>query len=157
MTAVYRKTPAGLDALRQRSHGLSLRERSVLILVNGELAAAELQARLGQDPAPMLAALRGHGLIEPVAGTAATVDVPIEPPATAPAPSDHAALAARALRVLTPLFGPGAAEIVAGLAQARDAAELRRALAQLEQKLAIYRGARDAAALVRRIATPEGG
>lgn len=53
------------------------------------------------------------------------------------------------------MFGPGVADVVAGLAQARDAAGQRRALAEIERKLAIYRGARDAAALVRRIVGSE--
>ena len=46
--AVYRKTPAGLEALARRDPTLTLRLRSVLILLDGKRGLEEVWRRAGK-------------------------------------------------------------------------------------------------------------
>jgi hypothetical protein len=71
--AVYRKTARGLEAIASRSHGLTPRQRSVLIMMDGKRTVEDL-AKLGAvqgDPALLLAELETGGFAELVGGVAA--------------------------------------------------------------------------------------
>jgi hypothetical protein len=65
-SATYHKSAKGAEAVATRDRGLSPRQRSMLILVNGRRSFAEL-ARLAQvlgDPEQLLLQLEQQGLIE---------------------------------------------------------------------------------------------
>lgn len=108
---IYRKTAAGAEEVRLRQAGLDPRTRSLLILVNGELAASVLAQRLGDDTRVRLTRLQALGLIETPPAVVAAVDsahVGSDPPAmrpSAPAPTRSGvalaqAAAAAAARVI---------------------------------------------------------
>jgi hypothetical protein len=98
-TTVLVKTDAGREALAKRSHGLTPRQRALLISINGELDIAQLRTRFaGGAPEEMDAALEKFldaGLIEAVGETgpvAAAGEVPAA--AAAARGTDRAASAA---------------------------------------------------------------
>lgn len=66
-------------------------------------------------------------------------------------PDEHRALMARACAAFEPLFGPGTGERLAPLAAAAEPAPLRRALDDLRDAVAIYRGRRAATELLLRV------
>lgn len=71
--AVYRKTARGMEAIASRLHGLTPRQRSVLIMMDGKRTVEDL-TKLGAmqgDPALLLAELESGGFAEPVGGKAA--------------------------------------------------------------------------------------
>ena len=157
---IFRKTPQGHEELRTRKAGLTLRERSVLILVNGQLGVDVLAARLGGDPQAVLRTLEHRGLIEAIVPPAPPAPPPMAPepvpapPVAAPALAPDDALAAakrRALAVLGEVYGPGAATMVGDLLAARNAKEFSRAMKLLEETLVMYQGRRHATELVERI------
>lgn len=73
---IFRKTALGVEEVRSRSAGLGARERSVLILVNGELASSQLASKLGGDIHAALESLLQHRMIEAVAPPAPKVQPP---------------------------------------------------------------------------------
>lgn len=66
-------------------------------------------------------------------------------------PDEHRALMARAWVAFEPLFGPGTGERLSPLAAATEPAPLRRALDDLRDAVAIYRGRRAATELLLRV------
>jgi len=66
-------------------------------------------------------------------------------------PDEHRALMVRALAAFEPLFGPGTGERLAPLAAATEPAPLRRALDELRDAVAIYRGRRAATELLQQV------
>lgn len=52
--ACYAKTPAGVDAVKNRSHGLGPRVRQLLIMIDGKRDLAALQAIFAADVLPGL-------------------------------------------------------------------------------------------------------
>lgn len=62
----FSKTAKGREEMHERSHGLALRLRTALILVDGKTPWATLRpmlARIG-DPEALIQALRDEGMIE---------------------------------------------------------------------------------------------
>ncbi len=156
---IYRKTPAGVAALRERRAGLDARARTLLILCNGLLGEQALAEQMRQPVAALLVQLCQQGLLEPVLESRALPASPRPAPAPAPPPApqpglpheQHQAVMQRAWRALEPLFGPGTDERLLPLQQATTPAQLRAALDGLRDALAIYRGRRNAAELMARI------
>jgi hypothetical protein len=158
---LYRKTAAGQAEVRERRLGLDARARTLLILCNGRLDAAALAAQTRLPAQALLQLLCELGLLEPVPGAAvAPVKAPPAPavapapPAPPPAPNlalQLPAIVQRGWLLLEPLFGPGTRERLAPLQRATDATQLRKALDDLRDTMAIYQGRKSAAALVQRI------
>lgn len=165
---VFRKTEAGHAEIRNRALGLDARTRGLLILINGELTAGELAARVGFDPGVTLVHFVGAGLIERVASAAPRLrppppppPAPSRPPAASPAapappaelmPSDAAAAWRRALIELSPHYGPDAELVAAPLRSAATPAQFAAALAEVRDKLSVFLGRKGAEQLARRIA-----
>lgn len=164
---VFRKTEAGHAEIRNRALGLDARTRGLLILINGELTAGELAARVGFDPAETLVRFVGAGLIERVASAAPRLrpppppPAPSRPPAASPAapappaelvPADAAAAWRRALIELAPHYGPDAELVAAPLRNAATPQQFAAALAEVRDKLSVFLGRKGAEQLARRIA-----
>lgn len=153
---IFRKTPDGQEELRTRKAGLSPRERSVLILVNGELGVDALTAQLGGDVWAALHTLEDRQLVVGVGPRPPSTPAPSpSSPAPVAAPAPDEALAApkrRALAVLGEVYGPEAGSMVSDLLAARNPKELSRALKLLEETLVMYQGRRHASELMERIA-----
>ena len=149
MAPLYRKTASGQAEVGARRITLERRARSLLILCNGKLDEAALAQQLGAPVTEALESLCGLGLLEAVPGSA-----PAAPPPP-PAPTEESerlkAIARRGGLELGPLFGPGAEERMAPLLKARDLRQMRRALDDLRDTLAIYRGRKAAQELIQRI------
>lgn len=174
----YQKTALGWQELQQRTLKLGPPARALLILCNGRVSRAELQAQLGAAADDLLNGLLDdlvqRGLVDvvpvapvarrlaeppplpvPTADVAPDVETRAEPapePTPPPAPLvDLRAAGQRALAVTQPLYGPGGGRYTQALLQARDSASFEQALAALHDNLAVYQGRKAAAALVRRI------
>ncbi|MDE2604339.1 MAG: hypothetical protein KGL68_00280 [Burkholderiales bacterium] len=156
---LFRKTALGVEEVRGRKAGLGMRERSVLILVNGVIPSAQLAERLGGDVQPALDLLLRQGMIEPAAPPPPS-PAPLPPPPAAPlpppaAPIPHdgllAAVKQRAVAVLGEVYGPDAGAMAQDLLRAADVRALKSALVQLEETLVMYQGKRHAHDLMRRI------
>ncbi|MDB5753183.1 MAG: hypothetical protein JWP65_3604, partial [Ramlibacter sp.] len=77
-TAMYHKSARGAEAIATRNAALNLKQRSMLILINGRRPFAEL-AHLGQglgDPEVLITHLAEQGLIE---AASAHSSAPTEP------------------------------------------------------------------------------
>lgn len=124
-TAVYRKSIAGQEALARRDPALTMRHRSLLIMVDGKRSAEELgrlTAGAGEFES-LMDALSDLGMIEPVAVTpsapapaTAPSPAPAVPGAQASAPAAVPALTLSqaqrvAVRRLTDLLGPSAEDL----------------------------------------------
>lgn len=124
-TAVYRKSIAGQEALARRDPALTMRHRSLLIMVDGKRSAEELgrlAAGAGEFES-LMNALSDLGMIEPVAvnpsapaPATAPSPAPAVPGAQASAPATVPALTLSqaqrvAVRRLTDLLGPSAEDL----------------------------------------------
>lgn len=157
---VYIKTPKGLEEMITRRHGLGLKERKVLILVDGKRDAAAL-SRLFDDAPQRLDSLAANGFIapltQPVAEPAAIAAPETAPPAQRASPrTEHERFdLARnfMLNTINAYVGVVASSLSESLEQSesiedlrklffawRDAIELsrdgRKALPELEKRLA---------------------
>lgn len=87
--ACYAKTPAGVDAVRNRTHGLRPRARQLLIMIDGKRDVASLQGIFAADVLPgLLTQLADAGLVDLVQAHVSPVAVAV--PArttTSPAPA----------------------------------------------------------------------
>lgn len=133
--SIYRKTSRGTEALATRQGGLSPRQRSLLILVDGRRNGQEL-ATLGAacgDVDELMQALLADGYVE------------LATPAPAPAQAGKPAAAAgsltlpqartQAVRRLTDMLGPGATDLCLRLEAARTMQEFRATLRRTESTL----------------------
>ncbi|WP_119153292.1 hypothetical protein [Caldimonas tepidiphila] len=94
MTTIYAKTAKGQQEVEQRSAGLSLRARRLLILLDGKRARREVAALVSDsDFEQTLAQLVEQGFAQPLA----------PPPATLPAPP-------QAAEPIAPASGPVASD-----------------------------------------------
>ncbi len=64
MSPIHRKTAKGIAEFETRSHGLSARMRSALILVDGQRSDAEILRLLGPQAEAMLIELTWQNFIE---------------------------------------------------------------------------------------------
>jgi hypothetical protein len=158
---IYRKTAKGLTEIETRVHKLSLKQRSVLIMVDGRLREPELRKVVGEGCDQLLQDLRTGGFIEPVGGAAETrpaaapeasppapaaaapVVAPAAPLATEPArlsPTEFIALRREAVRSLTDQIGPMAESLALKMEGARGWGDLKPLLVIAAQILANTRG-----------------
>ena len=156
--AVYRKSAAGLEALARRDPAVSLRLRSVLILLDGKRGLEEVARLSGgpEDLEPILAKLHEAGMIEQVGGDAASVAATgavraaVAPLCAAPSPASSTAStkllsladAQRiAVRRLTDLLGPGAEDLCLRIEAARTPQEFQVLVKRAEGALRGFGGA----------------
>lgn len=150
--AVYRKSARGADALARRDPALSMRLRSLLILVDGKRSADEL-ARLSASPVEaeqLFAQLLQLAMIEPLpAQVPAGGNGQAPSPAAAVAPTATLREAQRAaVRGLTDLLGPTADDLCLRIESARTAQDLLAVLKRAELAIRTARGAQAAAAFM---------
>lgn len=146
--AVYRKSARGTDALSRRDPALTLRLRSLLILVDGKRSGEELarlSAGLG-DIGQLLTQLDDLGMIEPVAQAVAA------PAASAAAPPVRVVTLQEAQRAavrrLTDLMGPAAEDLCLRIESTRTAQDLATLLKRAEGVVREFKGPAAAAALM---------
>lgn len=146
--SVYRKTQRGVDALATRQGGLTPRQRSLLILVDGRRNGLEL-ATLGAacgDVAELLNAMLTEGYVERIATAAAAPEA--RRGAAAPAALPLAQVRIQAVRRLTDMLGPAATDMCLRLEKAQSVQEFRATLHRVEATLGQVVGAQRAAAFV---------
>ncbi|WP_332815420.1 hypothetical protein [Ramlibacter sp.] len=153
--AVYRKSARGAAALATRDPALSMRLRSLLILIDGKRSADEL-ARLSasqEEVQQLFAQLLELGMIEPLPAPspAAGATAGGQPPASAAPPARIVTLqeAQRAaVRGLTDLLGPTADDLCMRIESARTAQDLQAVIKRAELAIRTARGNQAAAAFM---------
>lgn len=163
--AVYRKSAHGAEALAKRDPALSLRLRSLLILVDGKRPVEEL-AKLsptGAETEQLMSQLDDLGMIEPASAAAPTTQptpaeaAPVatagatEAPQSAPPPPTPAPAQVRtvplaearraASRRLTDLVGPAGEDLCLRIEGARTPQDLLAILKKAEMMVRSARGA----------------
>lgn len=120
---VFGKTEAGRVEFVQRSAGLTARQRSVLILIDGQKALGEIETWLGEDEMlEAVEALLRKGLVG-----ISSAPAPVPAPAPAPQPAGAAALtAAREFMMAAARkhLGLMAADLVRRIEHAKDESQL---------------------------------
>lgn len=149
---VYRKTQRGVDALAIRQGGLTPRQRSLLILVDGRRNGQEL-ATLGAacgEVAELLNAMLTEGYVERLGTAPAAVEArrATAAPAPAPAPLPLAQVRIQAVRRLNDMLGPAAVDMCLRLEKAQSLQEFRATLHRVEASLGQVVGSQRAAAFV---------
>lgn len=157
-TAVLAKTAKGLEEVKARTHGLSQKLRSLLIMVDGTATAGALIAKFGGVPeiAAALDTLVRDGFVE-VKGAAAPSPAPTsrapppvgatQPPRSPVAPAQSREQALSALtRFLHDNLGPDADFVTGALERARTPAEFLAAAERCAHAVAAARGAAKAQA-----------
>ena len=121
---VYTKTAAGRHEVGHRGAGLNARQRTALIMLDGQRDARVLETLMPADQvAPILAALIALGLIAADGSAAAPA-----PPARAAEAPLLAAIKAELIHSAELYLGVMAGEVVARVRQAADATQLLRVL-----------------------------
>jgi hypothetical protein len=152
-TAVLAKTAKGLEEVKSRTHGLSQKLRTLLIMVDGTATAGALIAKFGGLPeiGAALGSLVQDGFVE-IKGAATPSPAPASrapPPAgttqpprspVAPAQSREQILSALT-RFLHDNLGPDADFVTGGLERARTRADFLAAVEKCAQTVAAVRGA----------------
>lgn len=119
---VYVKTSAGRSEVSQRSAGLTSRQRTALIMLDGQRDARVLETLMPADQvAPILAALIALNLI-------AAESSQETPAVAAPAAPALAAIKAELIHAAELYLGVMAGDVVARVRQAGDATQLLRVL-----------------------------
>lgn len=121
---VFGKTEAGRVEFVQRSAGLTARQRSVLILIDGQKALGEIETWLGEDEMlEAVEALLRKGLVGITSAPA-----PVPAPAAAKAPVKPAAALAAAREFMAAAarkhLGLMAADLVRRIEHAKDESQL---------------------------------
>jgi hypothetical protein len=65
-TPVYVKTPKGIEEITNRSHGLPMRTRRVLIMLDGKRNAADIAEMFPEEGAVLLDSLIADGFVTPL-------------------------------------------------------------------------------------------
>ena len=158
--AIYRKSAKGLEAIATRQHGLTPKQRSLLILIDGKRGFDDL-AKVSQmlgDPDQLLDQLLSEGFIEssgaPEPSAPAT---PAADAATAPAPLERATVplteAKRfAVRRLTDLLGPNADDMCMRIEGTSNAHDFQLAIRHAEHVLRQFSNSRVADAFAAEMA-----
>lgn len=105
---VYAKTPAGQQEIGARKAGLDIRQRRLLILVDGHRSALELRELSGFADAPaLIEGLLAQGLVAAADGAAAAAAGPAAAPAAeAAAPVDLVERRQRGTHAVNEMLGP---------------------------------------------------
>lgn len=152
MASIHIKTAKGAEEVTTRAHRLTPRQRSLLILVNGQRSDAELRQALGDALDETLASLLQGGFVERSATATATATpaapAPARAPAAAPKPSsDDAALRQRkrqAANALIDVVGPMGEALAMRMERAASTAELDALIETAVTTITNTRGARAA-------------
>jgi len=165
--SVFRKSAKGVEAIATRQHGLSPKQRSLLILIDGKKSVEDLakMSSMFGDPLVLLGELETGGFIETDARVApdaapaaqptmaAPVAVPSAPAPQAPAGSVPLADAKRvAVRKLTDLMGPMAESLCLRLEAVRSVEEYNAMITRIEAVLRETRGTSAAAGYTQSLA-----
>jgi len=146
----YAKTAAGHDELRHRTAGLNARQRTALIMLDGQREARALATVIPADQlAPIVAALLALGLIGAAPDEELVASIAPEPAAghaSAPAPDDArlAAIKAELISAAETYLGVMATEVVAPVRQAGDAVQLLRVLGRWHMAMQASKHGKDA-------------
>jgi hypothetical protein len=181
---IYRKTAKGHAEIETRAHRLSLRLRSVLIMIDGRQPERELRKLAGEgfdarvlelldggfvEAIPVATEPRAHAArplppvspgLAPLTPTTAKAPEHAAPPAAAPEapaalpPTDIATLRREAVRTLTDQIGPMAETLAIKMEKARTWAELKPLLIIGREMLANTRGSAAAQAWQQRFIGP---
>jgi len=170
MASIYTKTAKGTDEVATRAHRLTPRQRSLLILVNGQRSDTELRQALGDALDETFATLLQGGFVEragpaappPAAAPARVSAAPLAAaPASAPKPAaDDAALRQRkrqAANALIDSVGPMAEALAMRMERAADATELDALIETAATTISNTRGARAAQDYANRFTTSAAG
>jgi hypothetical protein len=151
--AVYAKTATGRGELAARGLGLSRRQRSVLILLDGQRSCGALAAMMADGQvADIVAELLALDLIAPCAGAAvpvpasATAAAAVPPAATSYGDAGIAAIKAYMVQAARTHLGLLAAEVVERIERAGDAAQLRGVVGHWHMALQASKQGRETAA-----------
>ncbi|TWG91810.1 hypothetical protein L599_002100000130 [Luteimonas sp. J16] len=147
---VYAKTAAGQQEIGERKAGLDIRQRRLLILVDGHRSVDELRQVSGlQDALALLESLQAKGLVSPVAG-AAPAPAPGPAPAAAAAASGPAPAAAaggdlrdrrrRAAHAVNEMLGPMGEDLALRLEEAKSEDVLEQLLERARTVIGDVRG-----------------
>lgn len=142
---VYAKTAAGRQEVGQRGANLNARQRTALIMLDGQRDARVLETLMPADQvAPILAALIALDLI----AAASSADVPVAAapaPVPATAPVALADIKAELIHAAELYLGVMAGDVVARVRQAGDAAQLLRVLGHWHMAMQDSKHGREAA------------
>lgn len=108
---VYAKTPAGQQEIGERKAGLDIRQRRLLILIDGHRPASELRGVSGfPDALALLDGLLAQGLVSAADGAGPAAATPTAAPvpsaATAAAPVDLVERRRRGTHAINEMLGP---------------------------------------------------
>lgn len=158
-TAVLAKTAKGLEEVKARTHGLSQKLRSILIMVDGTATAGDLVAKFGGVPevGAALDSLVQDGFVEVKGAGAGSSPATLaraapsagltRPPSSAVAPVQSRGDALSALtRFLHDNLGPDADFVTGALEAARTRADFLAATERCVDTVAAVRGAAKAQA-----------
>jgi hypothetical protein len=135
---VYHKSAKGSEAIATRQHGLSPKQRSILILIDGKRGfdeLAKLSSALG-DTEQLLGQLLEQGFVEPVAASAGAAAAAAPSPSAAGKPAAAPAAKGASLidaqryasRRLFDLLGPSSEPACLRIEAARNAQDLQSAI-----------------------------
>ena len=129
---VYAKTPAGQQEIGERKAWLDIRQRRLLILVDGHRPVSELRALSGIPDVPaLLEALQALGLVSVAAGGAAAAAPPAAPAATtAEASGDLHVRRRRGAHAINEMLGPMGEDLALKMEEARTVEVLEELLAR---------------------------
>lgn len=154
--ALYAKTARGRSEMTQRGMGLNRRQRSVLIMLDGQRSCAALAAMMPEGQvADIVTELLALDLIAPCAASAQAVPATPEPtsaaapaPVSAAPPADDGVAAIRAYMVQAAQTHLGllAADVVDRIERAHDAARLRGVVGHWHMALQASKHGRETAA-----------
>lgn len=123
LSLLFHKTPKGEEEMAHRSHGLSPRARSLLIMVNGKVTGEELRKRgdaLGGGT-DLFQLLADGGYIEPMAAPAADAVAAPTAPRLSPAQVEAVRFASH---FIVEALGPAYDELGGRIETCRDPAQL---------------------------------
>ena len=161
MSSIFRKTAKGVHEIETRAHGLPLRVRNVLILVDGRRDVAALRGLVPQQVDDMLSMLVEQAFIEaaghaaptpaPRAADDARIEAPVPPVAVSSAPLQPFNVRQRAaVRDLNDAIGPMAEALAIRMERARHDADLRTLVQTAVQMIGNARGRSVAEAYAKR-------
>ena len=164
MATIYRKTAKGHSEIETRSHRLSPRLRSALIMIDGRRSDDDVRKLIPQQADETLQLLGEQGFIEiigitqdapphrpvssgaaPRPAEAAPSPVAPRPAQPAPPPRDFEATRAQAVRLFTDMVGPMAEALAIKMERARSPEEFRPLVQTAQRIIGNARGGQAAA------------
>jgi len=118
---VYAKTPAGQQEIGERKAGLDIRQRRLLILVDGHRPASELRGVSGfPDTVALLEDLLAKGLVAAANGAGAAAPTPTAGPVAATPAVDLVERRRRGTHAVNQMLGPVGKYLALRLADAES-------------------------------------